>query len=115
MNNIGSVGHMTDTSSTFAGRHSEHVLPVHQHSPHTTSNHFNGYQTVPENMLKNAQQIGTSNVHQESLQNVHIDHTLINSVPVMNNIGSVGYMADTSSTRSGECRPPERVDDASAM
>ena len=102
MNNIGSVGHMTDTSSTFAGRHSEHVLPVHQHSPHTTSNHFNGYQTVPENMLKNAQQIGTSNVHQESLQNVHIDHTLINSVPVMNNIGSVGYMADTSSTRSGQ-------------
>jgi hypothetical protein len=43
-----------------------------------------------------------SHVHQESLQNVHIDHTLINSVPVMNNIGSVGYMADTSSTRSGQ-------------
>jgi len=101
MNNIGSAGHVTDISSALSGQHSQHVLPVQQHSPQAVSNHFNGHQTVPENMLFNGQQIGTSNVHQGSQQNVHIDSTLINSVPVVNDMPSVGHLAESSSTLSG--------------
>ena len=101
MNNIGSAGHVTDTSSAFSGQHSDHVLPVQKHSPQAIPSHFNGYQTVPENMILNAQEIGTPNVYQESLQNVHIDQTLINSVPAEHDIWSGGHMADTSSTFAG--------------